>query len=81
MMMDTSYKNHSHTDSDTSNLIQRLADKIHDLKIQQYVPDREVLSSKIALDLLKVGWEKLAGTSLKNFNAKIQKFRDHTSIC
>ncbi|KAK7442231.1 hypothetical protein VKT23_016201 [Stygiomarasmius scandens] len=79
-MMDNSYKNQTHKDADTSDLVLQLADKIDELKIQHYNSNRRTLYSQAAPDLIKAGWDKISNASLRTFNDKIRSFRENTPM-
>ncbi|KAJ3732475.1 hypothetical protein DFJ43DRAFT_997148, partial [Lentinula guzmanii] len=70
-MMNTSWKNRTHKDADTRTLIWRLANKIGELGIQEYRPNRLVDFAPVAPDLIQSGWMKLKSSAIPAFNKKI----------
>jgi hypothetical protein len=78
-MMDTSYKNLTHSDADTSKLVFKVADKVRDLGIQHFNSERKSLQAKLAPNLLYIGWTRLLNTTLKKFNVRIKAYKERYS--
>lgn len=63
------YKGTSHTTTDTSHLVLRVANKARELSLQEYDAHREPVKS--TTDILWAGEKKLCSASLATFNKKV----------
>lgn len=71
-----SYQGSTHSDSDTSILVWRIANKTCELKLQIKLTERNVIKEvKPITDLRNTGRQKFESASLATFNKKIQELK------
>ncbi|KAF8169077.1 hypothetical protein BJ912DRAFT_934026 [Pholiota molesta] len=68
------YQGSTHKTPDTSMLVFRITDRACELKLQEYVENREI-QSKPVLDLHRIGYQKFGTASLAIFNKKINEYK------
>lgn len=75
--MSTAYQNTTHTTSDTSHLVWRIANRARDCGLQLFTRKRDGNHcGKFVTDVLVVGEAKLKSSSLATFNKKVKAMVD-----
>ena len=70
----TNYQGNTHKDADTRALVWKVADKSHELRLQERMPDRDI-AAKPTADLRALGRQKFESSSLSTFNKKLLEIK------